>query len=73
MYILDLSKAFDTVSHKILLEKLEFYELNKHAILLLKSYLTDRYQRVYFNGKWSQLDVLCMVYPKGLFLGQLYL
>jgi hypothetical protein len=42
----DLEKAFDSVNHDMLLNKLEFYGITGSANLLMKSYLEDRYQRV---------------------------
>ena len=36
---LDLSKAFDTLDHNILIEKLKFYGLTQSALNLLKNYL----------------------------------
>ena len=42
--LMDLSKAFDCLPHKILLSKLSAYGLSDEAVLLLKSYLSDRKQ-----------------------------
>ena len=41
---LDIKKAFDSVSHKILLKKLDYYGIRGVANLLLESYLNDRKQ-----------------------------
>jgi hypothetical protein len=42
----DLHKAFDSVQHKILLDKLKFYEIEGKFKTLIESYLTNRYQKV---------------------------
>ena len=44
--LIDLSKAFDCLTHGLLLGKLKAYVLSTEAVKLLESYLTDRKQRV---------------------------
>ena len=49
----DLAKAFDTLSHTILLKKLEKYGIRGLPLALMKSYLTGRSQKVMANGVTS--------------------
>ena len=65
----DLSKAFDTVAHQILLEKLKAYGFTENAIALLKSYLSNRYQRVDFNATSSKFKLVSHGVPQGSNLG----
>ena len=51
----DLKKAFDTVDHNILIKKLYYYGICGNIIKWLDSYLTDRKQYVYFQGKKSDI------------------
>ena len=46
----DLTKAFDTVDHEILLCKLDRYWIRGHANAFLRSYLSNRYQYTMING-----------------------
>ena len=55
---LDLHKAFDTIDHDILLQKLDLYGLGKSALNLLKSYLTNRTQMCSVNGSFSQQKLI---------------
>jgi ABC-type multidrug transport system ATPase subunit len=45
-FFCDLKKAFDSVNHKILLSKLQFYGIGDKFHDLVASYSSDRYQRV---------------------------
>ncbi len=55
---LDLLKAFDTLDHKILLNKLNCYGINGVSLKLMQSYLTDRKQYVEFNDTCSEMSTL---------------
>ena len=50
---MDLSKAFDTINHSLLLAKLKAYGFSNQALRLLQSYLCNRFQRSIINGSFS--------------------
>ena len=68
---LDLQKAFDTVSHDILLKKLHHYGVRGNAYQLLKSYLSGRMQRTKVKNALSDLALVLWGVPQGSVLGPL--
>jgi hypothetical protein len=73
----DLSKAFDCVNHKILLLKLEHYEIRGTFWALIKSYLAKRYQRAALKDKtntvnYSNWELVKHGVPQGSILGPLF-
>ena len=50
---MDLSKAFDTINHNLILAKLKAYGFSTSAFYLLRSYLKNRKQKVQLNNKFS--------------------
>ena len=69
---IDLSKAFDTVNHDILLSKLEHYGIRGNALDLFKSYLRDRKQFTVLEGKNSKTSSIDCGVPQGSVLGPLF-
>ena len=69
---LDLKKAFDTVSHKILLKKLHHYGIRGICHDLLESYLADRQQYTTVDGDKSHLDFIRWGVPKAVFSAPYY-
>ena len=50
---IDFRKAFDTIDHKILLDKLQLFGINDGEYRWMTDYLTDRTQSVFTGGVLS--------------------
>ena len=68
---IDLSKAFDTLDHSILLSKLHYYGITGSALQLLRSYLSNRKQFVRLGDVISLKTDILMGVPQGSILGPL--
>ncbi len=70
--LLDLSAAFDTIDHDILIDRLQNYTgIQGQALRWFRSYLSDRYHFVYLHGEASQLSPVKYGVPQGSVLGPL--
>ena len=68
---LDLSKAFDSLDHTILLDKLSYYGIRNNSLNLLANYMTNRVQYVDFNNTTSDMLPINTGVPQGSILGPL--
>ena len=71
LLILDFSKAFDVVSHRLLLGKLEHYGVRGSTLGWVTDWLTDRTQRVVIDGECSDDAPVLSGVPQGTVLGPL--
>ncbi len=70
LVLLDLSAAFDTIDHTILLKRLSNrMGIKGNAVKWFKSYLSDRYQYVKVEGQFSRFVPLNHGVPQGSSLG----
>ena len=72
--LIDISKAFDSINHEILLSKLQYYGIRGPTFLWFQSYLSSRFQYTLINNIKSDLKHNTTSVPQGSILGpRLYL
>ena len=73
LLFIDISKAFDSLNHKVLLRKLEHLGLSERSLRWFRSYLADRQQSVLINGELSEPIPSHLAYHKAAFWAPCYL
>ena len=66
---MDLSKAFDTINHELLIAKLYAYGIGKDSLKILWSYIKNRFQRTKINSTFSSWSELAKGVPQRSVLG----
>ena len=61
---MDLSKAFDTLNHDLLLAKLNAYGFSKYSLTLIRSYLKNRWQSTKINTAFSSWTEFLLGVPQ---------
>ena len=69
IFLTDLSKAFDCLSHELLFAKLHAYDFSISALRLIYSYLGNRKQRTKINSSYSSWEEILLGVPQGSILG----
>ena len=70
---MNLSKAFDTINHEVMIAKLNAYGFSEPSLKLLCNYLKDRLQHIKINLTFSEWSELIQGVPEGSVLGSLLL
>ena len=68
---MDLSKAFKTIHHDLLIAKLGAYDFSQDALQYMRSYLTNRQERVWVNRNFSTYENIITGVPQGSISGPL--
>ena len=70
---MDLSKAFHTINYELLIAKLHAYGFSKESLKLIKSYLSNCWQRTKINLSFTSQSELILGVPQESVLGPLLL
>ena len=70
--LMDLSKAYDCLSHDLLIAKLEAYGLDVDSLNFLLDYLSLRKHRTKVGSSYSKWSEICRGIPQGSILGLLF-
>ena len=62
---MNLSKTFDTLNHDLLITKMHAYGFSEESLKLIKSYLTNCWQRTKVNISFSSWSELPLGVPQG--------
>ena len=71
-FLMDLSKAFDSLNHELLVAKLHAYGFSYCSLKLIFSYLSNRWQRTKINNTFSLWVEILFGVPHGSILGPLF-
>ena len=71
--LIDLSKAFDRLSHELIIAKLNAYRFSLSALKLMQSYLSERKQKTKINQAYSSWEEILFGVPQGSILVRFYL
>ena len=69
--LMDLSKAFDTINHELLIAKLDAYGFSKKSLELILDYLSNSPQHVKINSTFSPWSEITQDVPQDSVLGPL--
>ena len=70
--LMDLSKAFDSLNHELLVAKLHAYGFSYSSLKLILSYLSNRWQRTKINNTYSSWVEILLGVPQGSIIGPLF-